>query len=216
MVLALEILNLSATAIQQSTQTAKELVVADAQFKLQQDNDVEQRKLITSQITLTNTENSKLTSDKNLVDKQISKVTEEIKNVVQDRATGLMINARQANLIYAQILESVRRSGTSVATTQRTITDTSGGLSFDFSDMTFTVAEATDMTKGLMGLQMKLADAQATSFASHSSIQGANSIAQVAGMALADGITTIDGLLAYQRKLIENGTKINADSTLTV
>ena len=108
--------------------------------------------------------------------------------------------AKVDNMV-ASTLTEVRKNGATPTMTERTYTDAGTGEVINYSHISLAAAEATDVTKGMFGLQMALLKNQSDTFKDHTKLQYSNQVMQLINSALSNDLTSITGLLNTHKNI---------------
>lgn len=182
-------------------QTAQQYIVTDKQL-------IQQKAVNDAQIELTNTQKliavqeELIAREKLLLTKEQTKqVQEEIKS--NQTKNYLMIAETKTKLdnTVASTLSEARKNGADVTSQNKSWTDPTTGVAIDYQHISLAAASATDQAKGLIGLQMLQLQKQGDTFNDHTKVQIANQIMQLGSTAIADGLTSINGILTSHKQL---------------
>lgn len=199
-------------------QVAQQYIIKDKEL-------VQQKAVNDAQIALTNA-NKLIAVQEELVAKEKVLLTKEqtAQATAETNATKtktflaiIETEARVDNLV-ASTLSEARKNGADVTNTSRSYTDAVTGQTISYQHISLAAASATDTTKGLIGLQMLQFQKQADTFKDHTKVQIANQIMQLGSTAIADGLTSIGGILTSHKQLCENliGPNIFANNYTTI
>lgn len=182
-------------------QTAHEYIIKDKQLVQQKDVNDAQIKLTDTQRLIAVQEELIAREKITLTQKQINQVQEEINST--KTKTYLMIAETKTKLdnTVASTLSEARKNGADVTSQTRSWTDPTTGVVIDYQHISLAAAGATDQAKGLIGLQMLQLQKQGDTFNDHTKVQIANQIMQLGSTAIADGLTSIGGILTSHKQL---------------
>lgn len=185
-------------------QTAQQYIISDKQ--LEQSKSVNE-----AQIDLTNAQEQVAIQEELIAKEKVLLTKEQILQAKEDikvtkTKTYLAIAETKTKLdnTVASTLSEARRSGAAITSQDRTWTDPATGVVIGYQHLSLAAASATDTTQGLIGLQMLQLKNQADTFKDHTKVQVANQIMQLGSTAIADGLTSISGLLTSHKQLCEN------------
>lgn len=199
-------------------QVAQQYIISDKELGQQKD-------VNTAQIDLTNAQRlvavqeELIAKEKVLLTKEQAKQTTAETNATKTK-TFLAIIETEAKVdnMVASTLSEARRNGADVTNTERSYTDAATGQTISYQHISLVAASTTDTTKGLMGMQMAQFKEQAGTFRDHTKVQIANQIMQLGSTAIADGLTSINGILTAHKQLCENlvGENIFSENYVTI
>lgn len=182
-------------------QTAQQYIISDKQ--LEQSKSVNE-----AQIDLTNAQEQVAIQEELIAKEKVLLTKEQILQAKEDikvtkTKTYLAIAETKTKLdnTVASTLSEARRSGADITSQDRTWTDPTTGITIGYQHLSLAAASATDTTQGLIGLQMLQLQKQADTFRDHTKVQVANQIMQLSSTAIADGLTSISGLLTSHKQL---------------
>lgn len=185
-------------------QTAQQYIVTDKQL-------VQQKAVNDAQIDLTNAQRLIAIQEELIAREKITLTQEQINQVQEDiNATKtknyLMIAETKTKLdnTVASTLSEARKNGADVVSTTRSWIDPTTGIAVEYQHISLAAASATDQAKGLIGLQMLQLQKQGDTFNDHTKVQIANQIMQLGSTAIADGLTSINGILTSHKQLCTN------------
>lgn len=210
--------DLFTTKLQATLSTAQQYIISDAQLNQQKQVNTAQIELTNSQKDVAVQEELNAKEQNKLLVKQTAQVAKETDFTNTKIWLALMESKVKADLTVAQTLSEARRNGADVTKVDRTYTDTATGQTVTYAHISLAAASSTDTTKGLLGLQMLLADKQAESFGSHTKLSIAQQIGQTIEQCIANDYTAITGLMTSQRNIygdILGGTTL-LSSDLTI
>lgn len=139
-----------------------------------------------------------------LVKEQILQAKEEIKATKTKIFLSIIETEAKVDNLVASTLSEARRNGAEVTNVARSYTDAETGQTISYQHISLAAANATDQTKGLFGLQMLQLQKQADTFRDHTKVQIANQIMQLGSTAIADGLTSIGGILTSHKQLCQS------------
>ena len=192
------------TKITASLQTAQQYIITDKQLDQQKDINTSQIEMNNKQIEIGEQERLAAVEKVTLTKKQISQVEKETE--ATDSKIWLAIAETKTKLdnTIASTLSEARKNGAAITSVDRSFTDPSTGQTISYQHISLAAAAATDTAQGLIGLQMLQLQNQADTFKDHSKVQVANQIMQLSSTAIADGLTSITGLLTSHKAICED------------
>lgn len=195
--------NLYAISIQNGLASAIQFVIEDKRLDLQD-------KANKAQIDLTNAQKALATTQELTAQQELKLAEEKVKLAQQElelnKARMYLENAKamvQFDNTIAQTLTEARKNGSDVTKSDRTYTCPVTDMVVSFEHISLAVVNALDMTRGILGLQMKQLDKQAESFGHHTLLQAGNQVMQLASSAISEGLTSIGGLLTTHKNIID-------------
>lgn len=185
-------------------QVAQQYIIKDKEL-------VQQKAVNDVQIDLTNAQRlvsvqeELIAKEKVLLTKEQTKqVTAETNAVVTKTFLAIIETEVKADNTIASTLTEARKNGAEVTAVKREYTDSATGQKVSYDHISLVAASATDQTKGLIGLQMLQLQKQGDTFNDHTKVQIANQIMQLGSTAIAEGMTSIGGLLTSHKQLCVN------------
>lgn len=199
-------------------QTAQQYIIQDAQLVQQKDVNKAQIDLTKAQKDVAVQEELVAKEKVLLTKEQTKRVTAEIDSL--ETKNYLMIAETKVKLdnTVASTLSEARKNGAWVNSQNRSWTDPKTGIVINYQHLSLAAATASDQTQGLMGLQMLQLQKQADTFNDHTKVQIANQIMQLSSTAIAEGLTSIGGLLTSHKQISESlvGPNILSSSYSTI
>ena len=186
------------------SQVVQEYIIKDKELNLKKDVDTAQIGLYEAQADVAEQERLVGVEKVLLTKEQTAQVQMETDATETKIYLSIAETKAKIDNTVANTLTEARKNGATVTSQTRSWTDPYTGITIDYSHLSLAAAEATDTTKGLIGMQMKQLSEQADTFKDHSKVQIANQIMQLGSTAIADGLTSITGILSSHKTLCEN------------
>lgn len=200
-------------------------ITAAQQYIFEDKRLLQQKAVNDAQIELTETQN-KVAIQEELIAKERISFTKEQTNQVKEEIKSLqtknylMIAETKTKLdnTVASTLSEARKSGAQIVSTNRSYTDPTTNQEISYQHISLSAASASDTTAGLIGCQMEQMKQQAQSFKDHSKVQVANQLMQLGSSAIAEGLTSIGGILSTHKTLCENivGTDVFSNNYISI
>ena len=185
-------------------QAAQQYIIRDKEL-------IQQKAVNDAQITLSETQNKIAIQEElvakekvNLTKEQTNQAKEEINSIKTKIFLAIAETKTKLDNTVASTLSEARKSGATVTSVVRSYTDPTTTQAISYQHISLAAANATDTTAGLIGYQMEQMKQQAKSFEDHSKVQVANQLMQIGSSALAEGLTSIGGILTSHKTLCEN------------
>lgn len=194
--------NLFTQLVSQSGQLSSTIVVQDAQLYEQQKVNAAQIEASEKQVEVAEQERLNSIQKVLLTKEQVDLAKEQVKEIKTKTYLAIMETKAKTDMTVAQTISEARRNGADITSTERTWIDPSTNQTISYQHLSLVAAAATDTTKGLLGLQMNLADKQSNTFRDHTMLQYGNQIQQMISNGMADGMTTGLSGLVKAHKLI--------------
>ena len=199
-------------------QTAQQYIISDKQLGQSKLVNEAQISLTEKQIEVAEQERLMTIERTTLTQKQTTQVETETDATKTKTYLAIAETKTKLDNTVASTMSECRRSGAAITSQERTWTDPTTGIVIGYQHLSLAAASATDTTQGLIGLQMLQLKNQAETFKDHSKVQVANQIMQLGSTAIADGLTSISGILTSHKQLCENivGTGVFATDYTTI
>lgn len=189
------------TKINTGLQLSQQYILRDKELYEQKKLNIENIELIKKQ-TAVQVQEQLIAVEKVLLAKeQVNQAKEEIKAIKTKTFLEIIKTEATVDNTIASTLTEVRKNGAIVTTTPRTYTDAGTGQVIDYEHISLAAAEATDITKGMFGLQMALLKNQSDTFKDHTKLQFSNQVMQLINSALSNDLTSIAGLLNTHKNI---------------
>lgn len=182
-------------------QTAQQYIISDKQLGQSKLVNEAQISLTEKQIEVAEQERLMTIERTTLTQKQTTQVETETKATTTKTYLAIAETKTKLDNTVASTMSECRRSGAAITSQERTWTDPTTGIVIGYQHLSLAAASATDTTQGLIGLQMLQLQNQADTFKDHTKVQVANQIMQLSSTAIADGLTSISGLLTSHKQL---------------
>lgn len=187
-----------------SLQTAQQYIIRDKELSQQKEVNKAQIDLTNAQ-RLVQVQEELISKEKvNLAKEQTNQAKAEIEATKTKTFLAIIETEVKIDNTIASTLTEARKNGASVTATPRTYTDSATGQIVSYDHISLVAASATDQTAGLIGLQMLQLQKQGDTFNDHTKVQIANQIMQLGSTAIAEGMTSIGGLLTSHKQLCTN------------
>jgi hypothetical protein len=187
--------------VQATLQTAQQYIISDKQLGQSKLVNEAQISLTEKQIEVAEQERLMAIERTTLTQKQTTQVETETKATTTKTYLAIAETKTKLDNTVASTMSECRKSGAAITSQERTWTDPTTGIVIGYQHLSLAAASSTDTTQGLIGLQMLQLQNQADTFRDHTKVQVANQIMQLSSTAIADGLTSISGLLTSHKQL---------------